>query len=134
MGILSSELAPGRCLICGAASCACGPTDDGIGSRGTLVRNAPNRKGPVRRYETSAGSFFLSEADAIRRGLIGTPPPEPAAPPADARAVPAGRVGDVLDWAGSDPERLQDAITAEQDGKNRRTLVVELERRLDETR
>lgn len=46
--------------------------------------------------------------------------------------IPASRVGDVLEWAGTDPERIRDALEREVDGRNRKTLIAELERRLEE--
>jgi hypothetical protein len=42
-------------------------------------------------------------------------------------AVPDGTVQDVLDWVGNDPDRAEDALTAEEAGQNRSTLIAKLE-------
>ena len=43
--------------------------------------------------------------------------------------VPTGNMQEVLDWAGDDPDRIQQALNAERAGQNRSSLVTELERR-----
>lgn len=46
--------------------------------------------------------------------------------------APGARVGEVLTWAGDDPDRIRQALTLERDAKTPRpTLIVELERRLE---
>jgi hypothetical protein len=42
-------------------------------------------------------------------------------------SVPDGTVEAILAWVGDDPERAQAALEAERAGKNRSTLISELE-------
>lgn len=57
--------------------------------------------------------------------------PTAAPTPASGDAPPVeGRMGDLLEWAGTDPDRLAQAIDAERSAKNRARLVAELEKRL----
>ena len=61
------------------------------------------------------------------RGLEPTPEDDMATTEDD--GVPDGTVTDVLDWAGDDQDRIQQALNAERAGQNRATLIAELERR-----
>lgn len=54
-------------------------------------------------------------------------PRERVAPVAPEDLVPAGTVGETLDWVGSDPDRAQKALDAEKSGHKRKTLITKLE-------
>lgn len=97
------------------------------------------------RYEASpvaARSDFHTElalvkprslADELPRiaALLDASNPRKAPTPADPDTeVPTGRVGDVLEWADHDRERLTAALETERSGKARSSLLTELERRL----
>lgn len=56
-------------------------------------------------------------------------PPAPAEPSSGSEA----RVGDVLDYVGTDPVRITEALETERAGRARKTLITELERRLGGT-
>lgn len=45
---------------------------------------------------------------------------------------PAGSAATVLEWVGDDPERAGIALDAEQAGKNRSTLITQLEALIEE--
>lgn len=71
------------CLICGVASCACGPKTEVV-AVDQRVRSRDVKNGPLKRYPNPArpGSFLkLSDADAKRLGLTGGTPAPPVAPP-----------------------------------------------------
>jgi glycosyltransferase involved in cell wall biosynthesis len=71
----------------------------------------------------------LSELLGALESTAGTPGPEVAAA---APSAPTARVGDVLEWTGRDAGRIREALDLERAGRNRPTLVAELERRLEE--
>lgn len=76
---------------------------------------------------------LLAGAPELVDTLEESPPgPPPRAVIESDETVAAARVGDVLEWAGSDPKRIREALERELDGRNRKTLVAELERRLEE--
>lgn len=85
-------------------------------------------------YDTPTGETLrLNAPDARRMGLIAAEPEAPAVEIAapDAAALPGdARVGEVLAWAGDDKARLAEALAIERAGRQRVTLVAELERRL----
>ena len=49
--------------------------------------------------------------------------------PVEEEEVPEGTATEVLDWVGDDPDRAQQALDAERAGKNRSTLISQLEER-----
>lgn len=52
----------------------------------------------------------------------------PEAPEAvEAEAVPEGKVSEILEWVGEDVERAVEALTAEEAGARRSTLIKALE-------
>lgn len=67
---------------------------------------------------------------ALEADLEPLAPPEPGEP-APGTEPPDGRVGDVLEWASTDRDRLKRALELEHEGKHRPTLIAELERRLE---
>lgn len=123
----------GACKICGRSSCTSAHYREP--GAGLNVRPSSRRGLPLEVYETPEGETLrLNKVDARRRGLI---PPEEAVHTisetvTETGAPIDGRVGEVLAWAGEDRERLQEAIDAERGGRNRPTLLAELERRLGE--
>lgn len=197
--ILDSMTTKGKCPVCQAEKCTCGPADVlGRATGGVEFVDPVRPGGPATTYRTWRGDFRYTSAGAIRAGLIPEPesatlaamvrrrfndvgadvgalerayaaaseparaafletvaltPPmalrvqaaeliatlgsssgaggkAPAPPTAAADDPPDGRVGDVLDWAGTDPDRLARALEAERGGKARPTLIAELEHRI----
>jgi hypothetical protein len=127
MAILSST----ACKICGRRACT-SPRHQAA-ENGLRVHGGTKRGLPLSVYTTSAGETLrLNEPDARRLGLIPDEAREPAAPIIEDAAVgtPDGRVGEVLAWAGDDPERIRQALEAERAGRARVSLIAELERRL----
>lgn len=98
------------------------------------MRGASRRGLPLKVYETAAGETLrLNEIDARRLGLLApvdTPDITEHEPDEDATNVPDGRVGEVLAWTGDDKARLTEALDIERAGRQRVSLVAELERRL----
>lgn len=87
----------------------------------TLAKEAPARV---------LGSLS-SMVDALAAGKAVGGSAVPAAT-AEPDTVVDRRVGDVLVWAGDDPERIRAALEAELRGRSRATLVKELQHRLAE--
>lgn len=82
---------------------------------------------------TPAGETLrLNAPDARRLGLLPAEPEARVEPlEVETVGVPAGaRVGEVLAWAGDDRGRIAEALEAERAGRQRVSLVAELERRL----
>jgi glycosyltransferase involved in cell wall biosynthesis len=85
--------------------------------------------------ELNPGALADRAAELVAELAKGVPastpaPREPVPAGLDAGTIPEGRAGDVLEWAGQDPERLGRALEAELAGKARKTLIAELERRM----
>lgn len=105
--------------------------------------------GPVEQVTTPEGGVLLVAGEGTVVGPV--PQPEPAPEPTasdqapaepdpddedpddddegadDAAAVPDGSVADVLEWVDGDTARAHQALAAERAGKNRSSLVTQLE-------
>lgn len=53
--------------------------------------------------------------------------PETLPEAVEAEAVPEGKVSEILEWVGEDVERAVEALTAEEAGARRSTLIKALE-------
>lgn len=67
------------------------------------------------------------EAFVVETGTTETVEEPAAEAPVEAvEAVPEGSIADVLKWVGEDAQKAAQALKAEEDGANRKTLVKSL--------